>query len=172
MTTPLLVFDLDGTLLETAPDLVGTLNGILAGEGLQPIPYETAKTYIGQGAKMLLEKGFAANNQQLEGDRADELFSLFLTSYEARIAQESHPFPGLLEALDQLAQEGWTFAVCTNKLEHLARMLLDELELSSRFIAITGDFGYTPVPVSELGPDLVISEFSQIHAAIRSIRLR
>jgi len=220
MTSPLLVFDLDGTLLETAPDLVGTLNEILGDEGLKPIPLEVAKTYIGQGAKMMIENGFAANEQTIGADRLNALMPVFLEKYEARIARETHAFPGLLNALDQLQQEGWDFAVCTNKHERLARLLLEELDLTNRFVTITGgdtfahkkphpehllktvalagstaeqsimvgdsrsdidaakaasipviavDFGYTPVPVSDLGPDVVISHFDQIHDAIRSI---
>lgn len=223
MSSPLLVFDLDGTLLETAPDLVGTLNEILTEAGLKPIPLGTAKTYIGQGAKMMIEKGFAANGATAGDDKANELMPVFLEKYEARIARETHAFPGLLEALDRLQQEGWHLAVCTNKLERLARLLLEELGLTNRFVAITGgdsfaqkkphpehllktvelagaspsdtimvgdsrsdidaakaasipviavDFGYTPVPVDQLGPDVVISHFDQIHEAIRTIKNR
>ncbi len=223
MSSPLLVFDLDGTLLETAPDLVGTLNEILTEEGLQPIPLSTAKTYIGQGAKMMIEKGFAANGATAGDGRANELMPVFLDKYEARIARETYAFPGLLDALDRLQQEGWDFAVCTNKHERLARILLEELGLTNRFVAITGgdsfahkkphpehllktvelagaspedtimvgdsrsdidaakaasipviavDFGYTPVPVDQLGPDVVISHFDQIHEAIRTIQNR
>lgn len=220
MTKPLLVFDLDGTLLETAPDLVGTLNAILTEEGLQTIPLETAKTYIGQGARMMIENGFAANNQSVAPERLDSLMAQFLQKYEARISQETYAFPGLLEALDKLQLDGWDFAVCTNKHERLARLLLDDLSLTDRFVVITGgdtfdhkkphpehllktvelaganveqtimvgdsrsdidaakaasipviavDFGYTPVPVNELGPDLIISHFDQIHDAIKTI---
>ena len=149
-----------------------------------------------------------------------QLFADFIAHYSEHIADRSRPFPGLIDALDALAAEGYRFAVCTNKLERLSVMLLKELELAHRFAAICGqdtfgmqkpdpevlrrtiaaaggnpqhaimigdsltdirtaraagipviavDFGYTERPVTELGPDRVISRFAQLPAAVAEL---
>ncbi len=135
---PVLVLDLDGTLVETAPDLVATLNRILVREGLRPIPTEHAPEMIGQGAKVMLERGFRANGKTIGGSRLEALFADFVEHYSAHIADESRPYPGVIAVLDRFRGAGWRLAVCTNKLESLTRRLLDELELTSRFAAICG----------------------------------
>ena len=138
MTAPLLVFDLDGTLIETAPDLVDTLNVVFAREGLAPVPFETARNFIGGGARAMIARGMEAEGRVLPPAKLEEMFSEFLDYYAEHVADRSHPFPGLIDALDQLAAGGHRFAVCTNKLERLSRLLLDALALSHRFEAICG----------------------------------
>jgi len=138
MTAPLLVFDLDGTLVDTAPDLVDTLNVVFAREGLPAVPYESARTMIGGGAKAMLLRGLEADGREATPALMDRLFAEFLEHYTANIAVRSRPFPGLIEALDLLAQRGHRFAVCTNKLERLSLLLLRELDLADRFAAICG----------------------------------
>jgi phosphoglycolate phosphatase len=154
MSAPLIVFDLDGTLVETAPDLVDTLNVILAGEKLPPVPYGEARKYIGRGARKMVERAFEADGRAVEGAHLDRLVAQFLAHYSDHIADRSHPFPHLIEALDQLAAQGSRFAVCTNKLEWLSVKLLDKLGLTPRFAAIVGQdtFGVMkPDPVPLLG---------------------
>lgn len=138
MSGPTIVFDLDGTLVDTAPDLVATLNVVLAREGLRQLPYETARTFIGGGARLMLERGFAADDRTASPETMDRLFKVFLEHYADHIADKSQPFPGLEAALDRLAARGCRLAVCTNKLERLSVRLLDALGLSSRFAAICG----------------------------------
>jgi len=138
MTAPLLVFDLDGTLVDTAPDLVDTLNVVFAREGLPAVPYESARAMIGGGAKAMLLRGLEADGREATPALMDRLFAEFLEHYTANIAVRSRPFPGLIEALDLLAQRGHRFAVCTNKLERLSLLLLRELDLADRFAAICG----------------------------------
>lgn len=138
MTAPLLVFDLDGTLVDTAPDLVDTLNVVFAREGLPAVPYESARTMIGGGAKAMLLRGLEADGREATPALMDRLFAEFLEHYTANIAVRSRPFPGLIETLDLLAQRGHRFAVCTNKLERLSLLLLRELDLADRFAAICG----------------------------------
>ena len=133
-----IVFDLDGTLIDTAPDLVDTLNLLLLREGLPQVPYETARKMIGGGAKAMLARGLAAEGASVAPDRLDGLLKEFIAHYSAHIADRSRPFPGLADALDALAAQGHRFAVCTNKLEWLSRQLLDALGLSQRFRAICG----------------------------------
>jgi phosphoglycolate phosphatase len=138
LAPPLVVFDLDGTMIDTAPDLIASLNHVLVGEGLAPIAVDEATAMIGRGARVLIERGFAQNGVAAPGGRADALFQIFLTHYTAHIADASAPYPGLISALDRLAAQGWQFAVCTNKLERLSRQLLDALSLTHRFQAICG----------------------------------
>ena len=138
MTAPLLVLDLDGTLVDTAADLIATLNLILAGEGLRPMTRDDAGSLLGAGARAMIERGFRLNGATLDVATLDRLFAAYIPLYEARIAEESRPFPGAVEALDRFAAAGWRLAICTNKLEGLSRRLLDELDLSPRFAAICG----------------------------------
>lgn len=134
----LLVFDLDGTLAETAGDLVGTLNFILQREGVAPIDMADARFMLGAGAKALIQRGYAAQNITLAPARLQQLFGDFLAHYEAHIADHSFLFPGVVEALDRFEAAGWAFAVCTNKIEAPARKLLAELGVADRFRAIVG----------------------------------
>ena len=138
MPAPLVVFDLDGTLIDTAPDLVNALNLILSREGLPAIPFAAARTMIGGGARALVERGLAADGRPGGRKDVDRMFRDFLAHYAHHIADHSRPFPGLEAALDELAAAGWRFAVCTNKLEGLSLRLLDTLGLTSRFDAICG----------------------------------
>ena len=137
-SAPLLVFDLDGTLVETAPDLVATLNVVLARESMAPVPYETARNFVGGGARLMLAQGIKADGRTVEPARLDRMFADFIAYYADNVAVHSRPYPGLIEALDILEGRGHRFAVCTNKLEHLSMLLLNELKLTDRFDAICG----------------------------------
>jgi phosphoglycolate phosphatase len=131
-------FDLDGTLVDTAPDLMGALNTLLAEEGLPPLALETAPLLVGQGAKVMIERGFAAAGEPLDAERATRLFDRYITLYVGRIAAESRPFAGVEAALDLLQAQGAILAVCTNKRTDLTLALLDALGLTPRFAAIVG----------------------------------
>jgi phosphoglycolate phosphatase len=135
---PLLVFDLDGTLVDTAGDLIGTLNHILAGEHIPPLALATARPMLGAGARALIERGLSAAGRSVSPARIEEMFLAFLARYEAHIADESRAFPGIEAALDKFEAAGWAFAVCTNKFEHPSIHLLTELGLAERFRAICG----------------------------------
>jgi phosphoglycolate phosphatase len=135
---PLVVFDLDGTLADTAPDLIATLNVILGREGLPPVPVEGANELIGAGARALVERGFEAGRRELTPAKSDALYRDFLAHYADNLCNESRLFPGVVPALDTLAAQGFRFAVCTNKIEAHSRRLLDALGISGRFAAICG----------------------------------
>jgi phosphoglycolate phosphatase len=138
MSPSLIVFDLDGTLVDTAPDLVETLNFIFRREGLPPVPYDEARQFIGGGAKAMLQNGLSAEGRSCTPDALERLYTDFVAHYADHIADKSAAFPGLEAALDDLAAHGHRFAVCTNKLEWLSRRLLDALQLGDRFAAICG----------------------------------
>jgi phosphoglycolate phosphatase len=132
------VFDLDGTLVDTAPDLINALNYILVREGMPPVPLHSARNMIGAGARRLLERGLELDGRTIELEDINRLTADFIDHYAAHIADASRPFDGLEGALDDLAAQGCRFAVCTNKLEWLSKLLLDRLGLSARFSAICG----------------------------------
>src|SRR5436853_4365572 len=136
--SPTVVFDLDGTLVDTAPDLINALNFVLAREGLPAVPMKSARKLIGAGARKLIERGLELDGRQAGLDDITRLTNDFIDHYAAHIADESRPFEGLDGALDDLGGRGYRFAVCTNKLEWLSKLLLDRLGMSSRFAAICG----------------------------------
>lgn len=133
-----LVFDLDGTLVDSAPDLVATLNVILSQEGVAPLPLSEARDFIGHGARRLMERGFAAQGLSIRPEAMPELFARFIAHYETHIADESRPFPGVIEALTEMKAAGARLAVCTNKLTGLSKQVLDALDLSRLFDAVIG----------------------------------
>jgi phosphoglycolate phosphatase len=139
MTSPrIVVFDLDGTLVDTAPDLISALNYVLDREGLPPVPMHAARNMIGAGARKLIERGLEVEGRAVTQDELARMTRDFIDYYAEHIADASRPFEGLEGALDDLERSGYRFAVCTNKLEWLSKLLLDRLGLSARFSAICG----------------------------------
>jgi phosphoglycolate phosphatase len=132
------VFDLDGTLVDTAPDLINALNFVLDREGLPPVAAHSARNMIGAGARRLIERGLELEGRSAGLEDITRLTSDFIDYYAAHIADVSRPFEGLETALDELQASGYRLAVCTNKLEWLSKLLLDQLGLSARFSAICG----------------------------------
>lgn len=220
MPLPTIVFDLDGTLVETAPDLVDTLNFVFEREGIPPVPFEEARTFVGHGARAMITRGLDAEGRTVTPQVLDKLFTDFVDHYTAHVADRSYPFPGVIEALDALSERGHRLAVCTNKFEKQSLLLLDALKMTSRFAAIVGqdtfkiakpdpevlrrtilaaggdpahaimigdsetdiltaraaelpvvavDFGYSLAPVSDYGPDRLISHFAELSEAIVSL---
>jgi len=135
---PTIVFDLDGTLVHTAHDLVATLNAILAAEGMAPVTVAAAIAMVGSGARVMLEAAFAAAGRGLTPEKLDGLLRDFLAYYDQHLADESKPYPGTEAMLDRFAADGWLLAVCTNKYEAPARKLLNLVGLGRRFAAIAG----------------------------------
>lgn len=132
------VLDLDGTLVESAPDLIEALSAAMRAEGLPPIPGDEVRGMMGAGARALVERGLKAGNLVLPKERVDALYQVFLDHYEAHISDLSHLFPGAEAALDRLDARGAKLAICTNKLERFAVKLLTELGCADRFGAIVG----------------------------------
>jgi len=135
---PTVVFDLDGTLVDTAPDLLRALDFALEREGLNPPEDHDARNFIGGGARAMIERALAHTQVKFTKEKVDGLFRQFLVHYEEHIADHSRPFAGLETALSRLADEGAVLAVCTNKIERYAVKLLRELNLADRFAYIAG----------------------------------
>lgn len=215
-----LVFDLDGTLADTAEDLVAALNAALESAGYGPVPLELARPQAGHGSAALIRLGLMFHGIDPAEAPLETMRATFLRHYEANITTFSRPYPAVTETLQMLKQSGWKLAVCTNKPEDLARKLLDELSMTGLFDSIVGgntyprpkpdslpvlgairraggepckavmigdtatdiaaaraaqipviavDFGYASVPVADLRPDCVISNFSDLLPALETM---
>src|SRR3979409_520131 len=138
MTKRTIVFDLDGTLVDTAPDLIDSLNVLFAREGLTPIAIDQGRVLIGGGVKRLIERGLSLQGRTFKPADIDDLFRDYVAYYAEHIADRSRAFPGVESALDTLARRGDPVGVCTNKLAWLSVRLLEALGLSARFAAICG----------------------------------
>lgn len=138
MTSPTLVFDLDGTLADTNRDLIPVLNRVTATTGLPAIALEDVGHVVGHGAKAMIARAFSYHNHELSPEQLENLFADFLADYEANIAANTVLYDGVLDAMDTLESRGWQFAVCTNKMQHLSEKLLHALDVTDRFKAIAG----------------------------------
>jgi phosphoglycolate phosphatase len=132
------LFDLDGTLVETAPDLAAALNHTLRGAGLAELPLVHVRPMIGDGARAMLRRGLTAAGAEPSPERFEALFATLLAHYEAHIADLSRPFPGVVEELERLAEAGLRLGVCTNKPERFSLKLLAALDLARHFQAVVG----------------------------------
>jgi phosphoglycolate phosphatase len=132
------IFDLDGTLVDTAPDLMRATNHVLEGLDRRPITMEEVRSFVGHGARALLMRGLAATGGLPEGYDVEPDYQRFVCFYSANIAGGSEVFPGLIPLLDRLKAEGFGLGVCTNKLEGLSVQLLDALDLSRYFGSVIG----------------------------------
>jgi phosphoglycolate phosphatase len=138
MVGPLLVFDLDGTLADTAPDLLATLAAVLPRHGISVSLDKSFRDGIGQGARYLIEYALQRQGVAVGMPTLDAIYRDFLIHYEANICIGTRLFPGTIALLDRFADAGWSFAVCTNKPEQMSRLLLQKLGIADRFAAIGG----------------------------------
>jgi len=132
------VFDLDGTLVDTAPDLLNALNHVLTHAGLEEVDLQTVAGMIGHGAKAMIRQGMAHQNITPSEAGLETLFARFLVYYSEHISVGSRPFDKAPEILDELAAAGAILSVCTNKKQDLSDQLLEALGLAPRFAAILG----------------------------------
>ena len=211
------VFDLDGTLAETAPDLAGAMNAVLAASGRPALPVAHVRHMVGRGARVLIETGFAATGGPVDSSRMDELFEMFLKHYESHVADTSHLFNGARATVEALGADGHLLGICTNKPIGLTELLLAKLDFRAPFKSVRGadsatyrkpdprhlfdvidemggdrtravlvgdsetdaktaraagvpcilvSFGYTEIPVRDLGGDAIIDGFDELPDAI------
>jgi phosphoglycolate phosphatase len=223
MQNATLVFDLDGTLVDSLPDLAAATNHALSDLALPPIPAETLRKAVGFGARRMIEDALVQRGTELAAPDIDRLLDRFLAYYEPNIARETRPYDGAVTALEAFRSAGARLAVCTNKRLSLAEHLLAELDLARLFDAVTGrdsfpvykphpdhvrgavrlaggdlasavmigdtsidiaaakaagipvvgcTFGYSVEPIAGLGPDAVISHYSELDAAVRALLTR
>lgn len=156
------LFDLDGTLADTAPDLVGTMNDVLAKLALPPLPVDEVRPFIGHGARALLIRGLAAHGRTASPPELDQMLIAFLDIYGARIAKESRLYPRAQMTLDLLIAGGAGLGVVTNKPEGLSKLLLDALGIADRFGALIGrETAARPKP----NPDPVLLALERLKVA-------
>jgi len=136
--TTTIVFDLDGTLIDTAPDLVSSVNHTIAALDLPPVGYEDLTFLVGHGARTMIERACRLGGYELTAEELPALMERFITFYSATMPGDSKPYPGLVTALDGLQAAGFRLAVCTNKMEALASTLLNKLQLDHYFATIVG----------------------------------
>jgi phosphoglycolate phosphatase len=212
------VFDLDGTLIDSAPDLRVAVNKLMAEHRRQPLSLQQVKMMIGDGAAKLVERAFAATGGEPAVSEMPDLTTRFLGFYEGHAAELTRPYPGVTETLSYLRADGLALGICTNKPEAATREILHDLTLDGYFDAVLGgdsidgarkpdprilqgvldaigiaanhsvmvgdatndvgvaralgvpvilvSYGYTRIPVDELGADLIIPEFSQLPEAL------
>ena len=134
----LVVFDLDGTLIDTAHDLVASLNHTIGLKGLEPVTYDDLTYLVGHGGLVMIKRAFALRGRDISDGELNDMLGVFVEHYGNAMPGVSVPYPGLIGAMDRLSDAGYRLAVCTNKLEGLARRLIDGLGLTARFAAITG----------------------------------
>lgn len=132
------VFDLDGTLVDTAPDLAEATNYVLGTLGLDRVNELEIRPFVGHGALAMIDGALKAHGRTLSERELHDLFEVFIAYYTAHIADRSVPYPHVVAALDTLSREGATLAVCTNKIEIQARAVLSALKLDGYFSALTG----------------------------------
>jgi phosphoglycolate phosphatase len=215
-----LVFDLDGTLFDTAPDLHRCMNSVLAEQGRRAVPLEDVRHMVGDGAAKMLERGFATTGEPLQPSRLPELMQRFLHHYHEGRHAMTRPFPGVVDTLVELSAAGFRLAICTNKPYGPTVEILEVLRLEYLFDAVAGgdsfpvrkpnpghllgtlklmnalpgsavmigdssndvavaraagvpviavSYGYTTVPVDQLGADHVIDSFAALTAIVAQI---
>ena len=219
MGAPLLVFDLDGTLVDSAADLLAALGVVLPRHGFGIAADAGLRNGIGLGARHLIEYALTQQGVVPDVPTLDAIHRDFLVHYEANISVGSRLYPGTIALLDRFTDAGWRVAVCTNKPERMSRLLLSDLGVCERFAAICGGdtfprrkpdpahlldtiaaasgkregaimvgdsrtdldtaraarvpfvgvtFGYTPIPMATLQPDLLIESFDRLHPGAAS----
>jgi len=125
-------------LIDTAPDLIQAANHVLENGGYQPVTPQFIRPHISYGARAMIAAGLKHQAGEITEQRLDVMFAELIAYYSANIAVESRPFPGLIDVLNALQARGVIIAICTNKREDMARLLMTELGLTSYFAAITG----------------------------------
>ncbi|MBM3517385.1 MAG: phosphoglycolate phosphatase [Alphaproteobacteria bacterium] len=154
-----LLFDLDGTLIDTAPDLAAAVNAVLASLDRPALPLASIRAYLGEGARRLIERGLAATGGTPGAPEFERLIAQFFAHYEANLTRASRPFVGVTETLAVLTPQAGPFAVCTNKPGALSARLLTELGLAHYFgVMLGGD----NLPVRKPDPGHLLTAIARL----------
>ena len=153
-TNTAFLFDLDGTLVETAPDLASSFNKIIKKRGWQPLPQKEFRNCIGGGSAEMFERSFSFNNNECTKKEKHKIIEEFIEDYNQNISKKSYIYDGVVTILTQANNAGIKCAVVTNKQESLAKKLLIELELWEQFETLIGydtldNFKPHPEPILE-----------------------
>lgn len=138
MTTPTILFDLDGTLADTALDLTETMNVVLARHGRDRVPHDRVREMVGGGARKIMERGFIYTGEPASEAMLDQLFQEFLDYYGDHLADHTKIFDGLVPALEELQSRGYKLGVVTNKVEGLSHEVIELLGLKRFFPVLIG----------------------------------
>ena len=133
-----IIFDLDGTLIDTAPDLHAISNSVLAAHGHRSLTLETVASFIGNGIPKLVERCFETVGAPISGQELDKAVEMFLDKYAIEPAKLSKFFPDVLETLDMLQAQGYTLGICTNKTERLAKLIVEKMGMEKYFACVAG----------------------------------
>jgi phosphoglycolate phosphatase len=133
-----LIFDLDGTLVDTAPDLVAATNHVLAHLGLPRVDEASLRPFVGHGAKHMICRAVGPDAERMSDAQHEALLKRYLDYYGDHIADSSRPFEGIVALLERYKAQGARLAVCTNKIERMSKLLLDALDLSRYFDFVAG----------------------------------
>lgn len=220
---PVLLCDLDGTLIDSVPDLAAAVGRLLGEMGRAPLPQDAVRRMVGDGVPKLIERALAASGGAPAPAELAGIVARYLPIYESMMTERTRPYPGVAATLAALKREGWRLAVCTNKLEGPTRGILAALGLAPLFEAVAGGdtfpvrkpepghvlgllaamgapreaavmlgdgandvraaraaglpviavaSGYGPVPVEDLGPDLLIAEIAELPQALTRLGRR
>lgn len=154
-----ILFDLDGTLIDSAPDIAAALNRLLAAAGRKMLPLSAVRRMIGDGAACLIRRGFEETGG-FEGD-IDDYLTRFLRLYEGAIACHTRPYPGVVNTLADLKEQGYRLAVCTNKPLIATQLVLEELDLAHFFEDIAGGDSF---PVRKPDPGHLLMQLARMSA--------
>ena len=157
-----IVFDLDGTLVDTAPDLLNATNHVLGLAGRSPINLGQIRGIIGSGAKAMMREGFILTGDDANEDQIEALWEPFIQHYMENITAESRLFPGCRNVLNTLTERGAKLAVCTNKIKRLADQVLNELGVSELFLAC---YGADSVPERKPHGDHILLTIEAAHGS-------
>ncbi|WP_425409962.1 HAD-IA family hydrolase [Hyphococcus sp.] len=161
-----LLFDLDGTLVDTAEDLAASMNFALSEAGLDPAPGKDVRHLVGHGARRMLMRGYELSaGRDASDEELDRALELFLDHYQHNIAVHSRPFEGVVALIENLRRRGAQMAICTNKREAMARLLLETLEIAALFDCVVGA-DTAPAPKPDPAPVLLCLEKTNASRAV------
>ena len=138
MSKTTLVFDLDGTIVHSAPDLANAVNYVLVPLGKEPLSVAEAQSMIGNGMPKLLERGFAARSVEVSEGEFEQHFAVFRDFYTENSCVDTAAYPGAFEMLEQVRADGYLTAICTNKLETVTKVIMNQMYLTRLFDGVVG----------------------------------